>query len=70
MVHYIKTTLDDWNINPKEIQLDNIIGSGAFAEVFKGTWRGTPVAVKIIKIAESEKDLILSQCEKEMNILM
>lgn len=62
--------VDDWNINPKEITFCSIIGSGGFAEVFLSNWLGTTVAVKVIKIAESEKDLVLKQCEKEMNILM
>jgi serine/threonine protein kinase len=31
-----------------EIRLDRLIGGGAFGQVYRGTWMGTAVAVKIL----------------------
>lgn len=38
----------DWQINESELELDARIGMGSFGEVYKGSWRGTDVAVKRI----------------------
>jgi tRNA A-37 threonylcarbamoyl transferase component Bud32 len=42
--------LDDaagaWEIDPHEVTLGPRIGIGSYGEVYKGTWRGTEVAVK------------------------
>ena len=35
-----------WEIDPAEITLGPRIGIGSYGEVYKGTWRGTEVAVK------------------------
>ena len=37
-----------WQIDPSEISLGPRIGIGSYGEVYKGTWRGTEVAVKRI----------------------
>ena len=68
--HDYSSISDDWSINPNELSLDKQIGSGGFSDVYKSKWQGTTVAVKVIKIVESEKETLLKQCEKEMNILM
>ena len=40
-VHIIK--------DPKtEVKISEMIGKGGFGEVYKGQWRGTPVAVKLL----------------------
>jgi hypothetical protein len=36
----------DWEVDPREITLGPRIGIGSYGEVYKGTWRGTEVAVK------------------------
>lgn len=38
----------DWQIRESELELDGRIGMGSFGEVYKGSWRGTDVAVKRI----------------------
>ena len=39
---------NDWQIKESELELDARIGMGSFGEVYKGSWRGTDVAVKRI----------------------
>eukprot|EP00057_Strongylocentrotus_purpuratus_P031361 XP_784379.3 PREDICTED: E3 ubiquitin-protein ligase MIB2 isoform X1 [Strongylocentrotus purpuratus] len=56
-VHIIK--------DPKnEVKLKEIIGRGGFGEVWKGQWRGTPVAVKLL-IREGSQD---SEVEQEVAV--
>ncbi|KAF3948827.1 hypothetical protein CMV_025226 [Castanea mollissima] len=40
----------DWEIGPSELDFSTLamIGKGAFGEILKACWRGTPVAVKRI----------------------
>ena len=35
-------------IDFSELELKNVIGGGGFGQVWKATWRGTPVAVKVL----------------------
>ena len=39
------------SLNMKDIELISIIGGGAFGQVWKGVWQGTPVAVKVLSSA-------------------
>lgn len=43
-------TVDDWEIPKSEFTLDHHLGSGYFAEVYRGKWKGTiNVAIKVLK---------------------
>lgn len=35
-----------WHIDYHELVIEQLIGQGAFGQVFKGKWNGTPVAIK------------------------
>ena len=35
-----------WKIDVNELEFESAIGRGAYCEVFRGKWRGTPVAIK------------------------
>ena len=39
-------TMREWEIAPSDVQLHERVAVGGFAEVFRGTWNGTIVAVK------------------------
>lgn len=39
----------EWEIPPTEIHVEQKIGGGSFGTVFKGEWRGTEIAIKVIK---------------------
>ncbi|KAK2644991.1 hypothetical protein Ddye_020186 [Dipteronia dyeriana] len=40
--------MNGWYINPNEIELQEKIGQGSTAEIYRGIWRGLDVAVKCI----------------------
>lgn len=42
-------------IGTSDIQLEEVIGKGAFGKVFRGTWRGAPVAVKSISFNKDDR---------------
>ncbi|GIL72919.1 hypothetical protein Vretimale_4568 [Volvox reticuliferus] len=39
----------EWEVNPKELQLVERIGSGEFGDVYKAKWHGSYVAAKLLK---------------------
>ena len=45
----------EWEIDFKELKFHSNIGSGNFGEVFKGSWCGTEVAVKLPHLGISEE---------------
>lgn len=44
----LKNTQPNWQLDYSELQFDCVIGEGGFGEVFKGNWRGTIVAIKVL----------------------
>lgn len=61
----------DWEIDPSEIDLSKakLIGKGAFGEIRKVTWRGTPVAVKMILPSLSNDQQIVKEFRDEVALL-
>jgi serine/threonine protein kinase len=51
------------------LKLLSKLGCGQFGDVFKGMWRYTEVAVKVIRVIEAEKEKILKVAKNELNIL-
>lgn len=43
--------LEEWEVEPSELQLEELVGSGTTAEVYRGNWHGTDVAVKKLRVA-------------------
>lgn len=46
-----------WSIDPAELKLEEPLGEGTAAKVYKGKYRGQVVAVKVIKGKSSRKDV-------------
>ena len=56
----------------KELKMKKLIGGGGFGEVHEATWRGTPVAVKVLAAssqAENVKKAILQEFAAEINMV-
>lgn len=52
-----------------DIRLDECLGSGAFGDVYKGTWKGVPVAIKLIKPRrDGEYKRLLEEMAREVAI--
>ena len=55
---------EEWTINPLEIDVKEKLGGGTFATVFKGAWRGTDIALKVVK-----QDMDTHEFAVEMNVI-
>jgi serine/threonine protein kinase len=64
------TTIGDFFIPHSQLTILEQIGSGQFGEVYKGIWRHTEVAIKVIKIVESDKEKTLSLAKQELKTLI
>ncbi|XP_057860155.1 serine/threonine-protein kinase CTR1 isoform X2 [Cryptomeria japonica] len=53
----------EWNIDSSELKTGARVGIGSFGEVFRGVWRGTEVAIKILL----EQDLTVENVEDFCN---
>ncbi|QDZ23294.1 serine/threonine-protein kinase [Chloropicon primus] len=45
-----------WEVKPENVLIENLLGNGAYGQVYKGKWSGTDVAVKIV-----QEDLVYQQ---------
>jgi serine/threonine protein kinase len=54
-----------------ELSLSAVLGGGAFGQVWRGTWRGTPVAVKVLSAAcqSAIPEQVLRAFEDEVSML-
>ena len=43
------STSDDWELDPSEIAFHDKIASGAFGDLYRGTYCGQDVAIKILR---------------------
>lgn len=64
-VSVCKTSLPftEWNIDSSELRIGVRVGIGSFGEVYRGVWRGTDVAIKILL----EQDLTMENMEDFCN---
>lgn len=51
-----------------KLTLLNVIGRGSFGAVYKGVYRGSSVAAKVIQVSDSNKDT-RKAIQRESNVL-
>jgi len=59
----------NWIVNQNGINLEKKLGGGASGEVFKGTYIGSPCAIKVIPVEDSIPSYEFDRIISEINIL-
>lgn len=64
-----KTYFTEWEIQPWDLTLKDVIGEGKFGKVHYSYWRGTPVAAKIDnQITNEDKEIIINELDTLIKI--
>jgi len=53
-----------WKIDFHDMRLGTLIGRGGFGEVYRGTWRGTDVAIKMLLEQNVEQSVLDAFCDE------
>ena len=58
----------EWELNPQEVSVSNVIGEGAFGEIREARWRGSKVAVKTLKGDCMNDEIAVKEFNRELSI--
>ncbi|EEQ98649.1 serine-threonine protein kinase, putative [Perkinsus marinus ATCC 50983] len=64
-----ETEWQSWEVDPAQLVIEEKVGSGITADVFRGTWRGTDVAIKKINWDPREFDSTVAAFHRELMIM-
>eukprot|EP00922_Rhytidocystis_sp_ex-Travisia-forbesii_P022643 GHVS01033141.1.p1 GENE.GHVS01033141.1~~GHVS01033141.1.p1 ORF type:complete len:769 (-),score=275.73 GHVS01033141.1:115-2421(-) len=65
-----ETDKADWEVDPSELIVEEHIGAGATSEVFRGSWRGTDVAIKKLNIPQQLSMKAFKDFQRELSIVL
>jgi serine/threonine protein kinase len=55
--------------DPSSVQLEKMVSQGSFGSLYKGTWRGTPVAVKQLRLELADDPVATKDFKTEISLL-
>lgn len=59
---------NEWEIEPTDLEFIKSLGQGASGEVFQGTFKGEPVAIKVLKTNNTDSEV--EEFKKEFSVLV
>lgn len=59
---------NEWEIEPTDLEFIKSLGQGASGEVFQGTFKGEPVAIKVLKTNNTDSEV--DEFKKEFSVLV